>query len=130
MGFLSSAFKRKKVDSLPDFPRNAVHTGTEAVLTSVFKWERVEPSPYGRPILLFVQNVYKAFAITNKHGKKINIKQSPRRAGDPAVLVASSEKIRKDLGWQPKYSNIHTIIQTAWNWQKSHPKGSSANKLQ
>jgi len=56
-------------------------------------------------------------------GKKLNVVLSPRRAGDSAVLVASSEKIRNELGWQPKYSDIHTIVKTAWDWQKSHPEG-------
>lgn len=42
----------------------------------------------------------------------------PRRAGDPAVLVASNEKARKILGWQPEYTNIEDIIRTAWQWHK------------
>lgn len=46
-----------------------------------------------------------------------------RRPGDPAVLVASSEKIRRDLGWQPQYSDIKSIIETAWRWHKSYPAG-------
>lgn len=56
-------------------------------------------------------------------GKKINAEAGPRRAGDPARLVASSEKIRKQLGWQPKYAELKTIIETAWEWHKNHPKG-------
>lgn len=46
-----------------------------------------------------------------------------RRPGDPAVLVAGSEKIRRDLGWQPQYSDIKSIIETAWRWHKSYPAG-------
>lgn len=46
-----------------------------------------------------------------------------RRPGDPAVLVASSVKIRSDLGWQPEYTNIKDIIDTAWRWHKSNPAG-------
>lgn len=46
-----------------------------------------------------------------------------RRAGDPAVLVASSEKIQKELNWKPKYNELSTIIETAWNWHKNHPDG-------
>ncbi|MEW6698254.1 MAG: UDP-glucose 4-epimerase GalE [Bacillota bacterium] len=46
-----------------------------------------------------------------------------RRPGDPAVLVASSEKIRSDLGWQPQYSDIKSIIKTAWRWHKANPAG-------
>lgn len=47
----------------------------------------------------------------------------PRRAGDPARLVASSEKARKVLGWDPKYDDLETIISSAWKWHKNHPDG-------
>jgi UDP-glucose 4-epimerase len=56
-------------------------------------------------------------------GKKIPVNEAPRRAGDPAVLVASSERIRKELGWNPEYPQLETIIGHAWNWHKNHPKG-------
>lgn len=46
-----------------------------------------------------------------------------QRAGDPAVLIASSAKIKKELGWQPKYSGLETIIQSAWNFHQKYPKG-------
>lgn len=48
---------------------------------------------------------------------------SPRRAGDPAKLVASSEKAKQILGWNPAYSNLEDIIASAWNWHKNHPDG-------
>ncbi|BBA52540.1 UDP-glucose 4-epimerase GalE [Fusobacterium varium] len=48
---------------------------------------------------------------------------SPRRAGDPAKLVASSEKAMKELKWSPKYNTLEKIIDTAWIWHKSHPDG-------
>ena len=56
---------------------------------------------------------------------EIDIKEviAPRRAGDPAVLIASSEKIRKELKWEPKYNELSTIVETAWNWHKNHPEG-------
>ncbi len=50
---------------------------------------------------------------------------APRRAGDPAVLVASSDKIRQDLGWQPEYTDIKKIIATAWRWHQENPDGFS-----
>lgn len=56
-------------------------------------------------------------------GKEIPAKIAPRRAGDPSVLVASSAKAKKILGWEPKYTDIKHIIQTAWNWHESHPLG-------
>ena len=48
---------------------------------------------------------------------------APRRAGDPAVLVASSELAKKELGWKPKYNNLETIVSTAWEWHRGHPEG-------
>ena len=56
-------------------------------------------------------------------GHAIPAKESPRRAGDPAVLVASSEKIKRELGWSPKYADLESIVRSAWNWRKAHPKG-------
>ena len=49
-------------------------------------------------------------------GKKIPVLEAPRRPGDPAILVASSEKIKCELGWTPAYDHLEKIIQTAWNW--------------
>lgn len=46
-----------------------------------------------------------------------------RRAGDPSVLIASSDKAKTVLGWKPKYDDLETIISTAWNWHKGHPNG-------
>jgi UDP-glucose 4-epimerase len=51
-------------------------------------------------------------------GYPIPIKESPRRAGDPPVLVASSERIKKALGWEPLYDDLKTIIETAWGWMQ------------
>ena len=56
-------------------------------------------------------------------GKKISSIESPRRQGDPARLVASSEKIRGELGWAPKYPELETIVETAWKWHRDHPNG-------
>jgi UDP-glucose 4-epimerase len=47
----------------------------------------------------------------------------PRRPGDPAVLVASSEKIKKELNWKPRYDSLEKIIASAWVWHKNHPRG-------
>lgn len=48
---------------------------------------------------------------------------SPRRAGDPAQLIASSEKAKTVLGWKPQYDSLETILATAWAWHKNHPNG-------
>lgn len=53
----------------------------------------------------------------------IKVEQDARRAGDPAVLIASSEKAKEVLGWKPKYDSLEMIIETAWNWHKNHPDG-------
>jgi UDP-glucose 4-epimerase len=56
-------------------------------------------------------------------GRPIPTVESPRRPGDPPVLVASSEKISKELGWKPRYDKLEEIIQTAWDWHQAHPNG-------
>ncbi|HBL36099.1 MAG TPA: UDP-glucose 4-epimerase GalE, partial [Firmicutes bacterium] len=56
-------------------------------------------------------------------GKEIRVLNGPRRPGDPAVLVASSAKIKAELGWNPKYPDLEQIIATAWRWHQSHPQG-------
>ena len=56
-------------------------------------------------------------------GRPIPAVESPRRPGDPARLVASSEKIRVELGWEPQHADLKDIITSAWEWHKSHPKG-------
>jgi len=47
----------------------------------------------------------------------------PRRAGDPATLVASSDRIRRELGWEPRYPDLRTIVEHAWEWHRTHPHG-------
>jgi UDP-glucose 4-epimerase len=56
-------------------------------------------------------------------GHPIPAAVGPRRPGDPATLIASSEKIRRDLGWEPRYPELHAIVETAWNWHRTHPHG-------
>ena len=56
-------------------------------------------------------------------GHPIPARECPRRPGDPAQLVASSEKARSVLGWKPRYDDLDTIISTAWNWHRAHPRG-------
>ena len=52
--------------------------------------------------------------------------ENPRRPGDSAILVASSEKIKRELGWKRQHDNLHEIITSAWAWHKWHPKGYTA----
>ncbi len=56
-------------------------------------------------------------------GHPIPAEVTARRPGDPAVLIAGSEAIRRELGWKPRYPDLHAIIQTAWEWHRSHPHG-------
>lgn len=56
-------------------------------------------------------------------GRKVAAADSPRRPGDPARLVASSEKIREELGWIPRFPDLETIVETAYQWHNKHPKG-------
>ena len=56
-------------------------------------------------------------------GKNIPIKEDKRRPGDPAVLIASSEFAKKELGWNPKFPDIESIIRTAWEWHCKFPNG-------
>jgi len=56
-------------------------------------------------------------------GSNIPEKLLPRRPGDPAVLVASADKMRRDLAWQPAHSSLDAIISSAWTWKQSHPNG-------
>jgi UDP-glucose 4-epimerase len=61
-------------------------------------------------------------------GHAIPAQESPRRPGDPAVLVASSEKIKSELGWKPKYADLESIVRSAWDWRKAHPNGYATGK--
>ncbi|MDX1475684.1 MAG: UDP-glucose 4-epimerase GalE [Reinekea sp.] len=56
-------------------------------------------------------------------GKPIPAEVTDRRPGDPAVLIASSDKIQRELGWKPEYPNLRDIIESAWKWHQSHPNG-------
>ena len=56
-------------------------------------------------------------------GRDIKVEIGARRAGDPAQLIASSEKAKKVLGWRPKYTDVKQIIQTAWTFHQKHPEG-------
>ncbi len=56
-------------------------------------------------------------------GRQIDTIEKPRRPGDPPRLIASSEKIKKELGWQPQFQSLDVIIETAWAWHQKFPDG-------
>ncbi len=56
-------------------------------------------------------------------GHPVPVVEEPRRPGDPAILVAGSERIRTELGWEPKRPGLEDIIESAWLWRQAHPMG-------
>jgi len=56
-------------------------------------------------------------------GLRVPRRIGPRRPGDPAVLVASSERIRRELGWSPRFPDLDDVVATAWAWRRAHPQG-------
>jgi len=62
-------------------------------------------------------------AVERATGRAVNRRPAPRRTGDPAVLYASAERIRRDLGWVPQRPDLDTIVADAWRWRSTHPYG-------
>ncbi len=56
-------------------------------------------------------------------GRPIEAIESPRRAGNPSILVASSKKIQRELGWTPEKPALEAMISDAWDWMRDHPRG-------
>jgi UDP-glucose 4-epimerase len=56
-------------------------------------------------------------------GREITVVEAERRPGDPAILVASSEKIQRELGWKPQFADLESIVASAWEWHSRHPRG-------
>jgi UDP-glucose 4-epimerase len=56
-------------------------------------------------------------------GREIPTKIAPRRAGDPPTLIASSDRIKRELNWQPKYQDLGVIVESAWRWKQANPNG-------
>jgi len=62
-------------------------------------------------------------AVREVTGRDFKVEEGAPREGDPAVLVAGSQKIRRELGWKPRYGNLYEIVRTAWEWHRRHPAG-------
>lgn len=58
-------------------------------------------------------------------GRRIKTLEAARRAGDPAVLVASQEAIQRELGWRPQHPELEAIVEAAWDWHRRHVNGYS-----
>jgi UDP-glucose 4-epimerase len=68
-------------------------------------------------------------AVEEITGRKLPVRAGPRRPGDPAVLVASPQKLCRELKWKPRYSDLYTIVRSAWAWKLSHPNGYRGKSL-
>jgi UDP-glucose 4-epimerase len=62
-------------------------------------------------------------AAASVSGKPVPTVEAPRRAGDPPILIASSEAARRVLGWNPQFTDVAVILETAWDWRARHPEG-------
>jgi UDP-glucose 4-epimerase len=62
-------------------------------------------------------------AVERISGRKVPFQPGPRRAGDPAVLVAASDRLRQDTGWTPRFAALEDIVRTAYDWRRLHPNG-------
>src|SRR5258708_25911725 len=68
-------------------------------------------------------------AVERVTGRRIPVTMGARRPGDPGVLLASSDRIRKHLGWAPRYETIDVIVEAAWRWREAHPHGYAGQKI-
>jgi UDP-glucose-4-epimerase GalE len=62
-------------------------------------------------------------AVEDVSGRRVPVRETARRDGDPPVLVAAVKAAREALGWQPRYRDLHAIVHTAWKWHSLHPQG-------
>ncbi len=62
-------------------------------------------------------------AVEKVTGKTVPFEYAPRRPGDPAVLIASSDLAKEELGWEPEYTKLEEIVASAWEWHRKHPDG-------
>lgn len=127
--------QRKKIDVYgTDYPtpdgtavRDYIHVSDliQAHLLAMERLQEDEPVPgvynlghqRGHSVLEVIET---ARRVT---GREINYEKAPRRPGDPSTLIASSEKIKKELGWQPRFTELEQIIATAWEWHRRKPMG-------
>lgn len=62
-------------------------------------------------------------AVERVTGERVPLEERPRRAGDPAVLIADSSRAHAELGWKPQHSTLDEMVESAWRWFKAHPNG-------
>jgi UDP-glucose-4-epimerase GalE len=56
-------------------------------------------------------------------GKKVPVREGPRRPGDPPVLVAAADRVRQELGWEARHTDLREVVASAWRWHRTHPRG-------
>ena len=95
--------------------------GLERIYEKLLTWEDPRRKVYSKEeIIKAIEFIEAARRVTKL---PIKAEEAPRRGGDPATLIASSEKARTVLGWKPKYTDMEEIIATAWKWHSTHPTG-------
>jgi UDP-glucose-4-epimerase GalE len=62
-------------------------------------------------------------AVEEVTGRKVAVRETARRPGDPPELVANAERAGRELGWRPRFTDLRQIVETAWGWHRAHPKG-------
>jgi UDP-glucose-4-epimerase GalE len=62
-------------------------------------------------------------AVKRISGVDFAVRRGPRRPGDPSTLLADAAKLRSTVGWEPRFSDLNTIVESSWKWQSSHPQG-------
>jgi UDP-glucose 4-epimerase len=62
-------------------------------------------------------------AVERVTGMTVPVAERPRRAGDPPALVADAALVRREWGWEPEYREFERVVETAWNWHRTHPNG-------
>lgn len=95
----------------------------EAHLLALKNIDRVEARVYNMGNGTGYSNREVIEMVSRVTGRDIPVVPADRRPGDPARLVASSSRIRQELGWEPQYPRLETMVETAWTWRQRHPKG-------
>jgi len=105
--------------------RDYVHV-TDLATAHVMAMEALDE----RPVMLYNlstgrgQSVREVIRVVKEvSGRDFEVVEAPRRPGDPPVLVGSPEKIKRELGWEPRYADIRRVVETAWQWHSKHPDG-------
>lgn len=105
--------------------RDYIHVAdiAQAHVVALQQVERIAARAYNMGNCNGYSNQEVVDAVRQVTGCKIPVIPSPRRPGDPARLIASSERICSELGWNPQYPELKTMVATAWAWRQKHPRG-------